>query len=104
MVDKFAYIYQNYLYFYLLNLVIENNMFFTILNLRSEFEDISADFNMPVFGSDINTLQWFAENGFRSNRLRNGYDRAIEIASIILAEYNNGRTHKGRDKAITEDY
>ena len=83
---------------------LQNNMFFTILNLRSEFEDISTDFNMPVFGSDINTLQWFAENGFRSNRLRNGYDRAIEIASIILAEYNNGRTHKGRDKAITEDY
>jgi len=81
----------------------ENNMFFTILNLRSEFEDISADFNMPVFGSDINTLQWFAENGFRSNRLRNGYDRAIEIASIILAGYKDGRTYERRDKSTQED-
>jgi len=82
----------------------ENKLFFDTFNLRSEFEVITEDFNMPVFASDINTLQWFVENGFRSNRLRNGYDRAIKIASIILAEYNNGRTHKGRDKAITEDY
>ena len=62
-----------------------------ILNLRTEFEDISSDFNMSVSGSCINTLKWFAENGFRSNRLRNGYDRAMEIANIILAEYENGR-------------
>ena len=83
---------------------LQNNMFFTLFNLRSEFEDISSDFNMPVFGSDINTLQWFVENGFRSNRLRIGYDRAIEIANIILAEYNDGRTHERRDKVIPEDY
>ena len=57
-----------------------------ILNLRTEFEDISSDFNMSVSGSCINTLKWFAENGFRSNRLRNGYDRAMEIANTIIAE------------------
>lgn len=50
---------------------------------------------MSVTGSSINTLEWFAENGFRSNRLRNGYDRAIEIANIILAEYENGRRKEG---------
>ena len=65
--------------------------FMEVCNLRSEFEEISSDFNMSVTGSSINTLEWFAENGFRSNRLRNGYDRAIEIANIILAEYENGR-------------
>ena len=65
--------------------------FMEICNLRTKFEDISSDFNMPVDGSSINTLEWFAEHGFRSNRLRNGYDRAIEIANIILAEYENGR-------------
>ena len=65
--------------------------FIEVCNLRSEFEEISSDFNMSVTGSSINTLEWFAENGFRSNRLRNGYDRAIEIANIILAEYENGR-------------
>jgi len=62
-----------------------------LINLRTEFEDISSEFNMSVSGSCINTLKWFAEHGFRSNRLRNGYDRAIEIANIILAEYEDGR-------------
>lgn len=63
-----------------------------ICNLRTEFEDISSDFSTSVgSGSSINTLKWFAEHGFRSNRLRNGYDRAMEIANIILAEYENGR-------------
>lgn len=69
--------------------------FIEVCNLRSEFEEISSDFNMSVTGSSINTLEWFAENGFRSNRLRNGYDRAIEIANIILAEYENGRRKEG---------
>ena len=69
--------------------------FMEVCNLRSEFEEISSDFNMSVTGSSINTLEWFAENGFRSNRLRNGYDRAIEIANIILAEYENGRRKEG---------
>ena len=66
--------------------------FMDICNLRTEFEDISSDFSTSVgSGSSINTLKWFAEHGFRSNRLRNGYDRAMEIANIILAEYENGR-------------
>ena len=71
--------------------------FMDICNLRTEFEEISSDFNMSVSGSCINTLEWFAENGFRSNRLRNGYDRAIEIANIILAEYENGRGREQED-------
>jgi len=81
----------------------ENKLFFDTFNLRSEFEVITEDFNMPVFASDINTLQWFVENGFRSNRLRNGYDRAIEIASIILAGYKDGRTYERRDTSTQED-
>ena len=64
--------------------------FIEMCNLRTEFEEISSDFSTSVgSGSSINTLKWFAEHGFRSNRLRNGYDRAIEIANIILAEYEN---------------
>lgn len=66
-----------------------------ILNLRTEFEELSSEFSSSVgSGSSINTLEWFAENGFRSNRLRNGYDRAMEIANIILAEYKNGCTEE----------
>ena len=63
-----------------------------ILNLRTEFEELASDFSTSVgSGSSINTLKWFAEHGFRSNRLRNGYERAMEIANIILAEYEDGR-------------
>lgn len=67
--------------------------FIQVCNLRTEFEEISGNFSMSdSTGSSINTLEWFVENGFRSNRLRNGYDRAIEIANIILAE--NARCQK----------
>ena len=69
--------------------------FMETLNLRTEFEELSSEFSSSVgSGSSINTLEWFAENGFRSNRLRNGYDRAMEIANIILAEYKNGSTEE----------
>jgi len=62
-----------------------------LLNLRTEFEELATEFSNSVgSGSSINTLEWFAEHGFRSNRLRSGYERAIEIANIILAEYENG--------------
>jgi hypothetical protein len=39
-------------------------------------------------GSDINTLEWFIENGHRSNSLRNGFDDAKQIAIKILTEHN----------------
>jgi hypothetical protein len=46
---------------------------------------------MSVEGSSINTLEWFVENGFRSNSLRNGYREALEIAEALITEYENGR-------------
>lgn len=66
-----------------------------LLNLRTEFEEIASDFSRSVGGgSSINTLEWFAEHGFRSNRLRNGYDRAIEIANTIISEYDTWQKEK----------
>ena len=64
-----------------------------ILNLRSEFEEITSDFNMSVSGSSIDTIDWFIENGHRSNSLRNGFVRAKEIATIIK-EYYDGCTEE----------
>jgi hypothetical protein len=58
-----------------------------ILRLRSDFEDITHGYNMPE-GSHINTLEWFVENGHRSNSLRNGFNDAYVIAQIILTEHN----------------
>lgn len=53
-----------------------------ILNIRSDFEEVTQNFNMPE-GSDINTINWFIENGHRSNRLRDGFDHALKLAYKI---------------------
>ena len=74
-----------------------------LLGLRFEFEELTSNYNMPQ-GSDINTLEWFGENGHRANSLRNGFNDAKEIANIILTEYNNDRANKGSDSSSTENY
>ena len=58
-----------------------------ILRLRYEFEQLTYGFSMPE-GSDINSLEWFVENGHRSNSLRNGFDDAKQIAIKILTEHD----------------
>lgn len=63
---------------------------FQILNLRSEFDELTSDFAMVEHSSHIDNIEWFIENGHRSNRLRNGYKRAKEIA-LIIKEYYDGR-------------
>jgi len=62
---------------------------FQILNLRTEFDEITRDYTMRENNSCIDTIEWFIGNGYRSNRLRNGYKRAKEIAQVIK-EYSNG--------------
>jgi hypothetical protein len=63
-----------------------------ILKLRFDFEELTDGFQMPegTEGSDINTLEWFVENGHRSNSLRNGFNDAYVIAQTIITEYHNG--------------
>ena len=61
-----------------------------LLNLRTEFENITQSFSMVDSGSSINILEWFVKDGHKSNSLRKGYDRAKEIATIILGEVNDG--------------
>ncbi len=61
-----------------------------VVQLRSEFEELTRGYNMPE-GSDINTIKWFLKNGHRSNSLRNGFKDAMKIAKIIK-EYADGCT------------
>ena len=68
-----------------------------LLNYRTQFEEITSDFKLDCTGSSINTLKWFVENGHKSNSLRNGYQKAYEIAEAIITEYENGRTEETRD-------
>jgi len=68
---------------------------FQVIMLRSEFEDITKDYSMSVEGSSIDTIEWFIENGHRSNSLRNGFERAMNIARTIK-EYADGCTKEVR--------
>jgi hypothetical protein len=67
-----------------------------LLNLRTQFEEVTSDFKLEHFGSDINTLKWFVESGHKSNSLRDGYRTAYEIAEAIITEYENGRQENDR--------
>ena len=65
-----------------------------LLMLRTKFEEITSGYNMSFEGSNINTLEWFVENGHRSNSLRNGFDDAKQIAKTILTEYYKWQKRK----------
>ena len=66
------------------------------IQLRSEFEFITKGFNMPE-GSDIDNIEWFIENGHRSNSLRKGFDTALNLAKRIK-EFSDGCTKKTRTR------
>ena len=64
----------------------------TILNMRTEFEDITENYNMNGHaGSSINSLNWFVENGHKSNSLRNGFDDAMENQSVDRSHQQSKR-------------
>ena len=48
-------------------------------------------------GSAIDTIEWFLENGHRSNSLRNGFKDAQEIAKKIK-EFADGCTKETRKR------
>ena len=68
-----------------------------ILNKRTQFEDITKDFSMDQDStkSGIDTIEWFIENGHRSNSLRNGFTEAKSIAEDIK-EYADGCAEEAR--------
>ena len=68
-----------------------------LLNYRTEFEEITSDFKLEYTGSSINTLRWFVDSGHKSNSLRDGYQKAYELAEAIITEYENGRAKETRD-------
>jgi len=65
-----------------------------IIQLRFEFEEITRGYNMEVSGSDINTIEWFIENGHRSNSLRDGFNDALNIAKKIKEFYDERRRYQ----------
>ena len=75
----------------------DTNMALTqVIQLRNEFEDLTRGYNMPE-GSSIDNIEWFIENGHRSNSLRNGFADAMKIARRIK-EYYYGSSKKTRKR------
>ena len=68
-----------------------------LLNLRFQFEEITENFTMPRHGSDIDILNWFIEEGYKSNSLRDEFKQALEIAEIIVGELD-GTSKKTRTR------
>ena len=81
----------------------DTNMALTqVIQLRNEFEDLTRGYNMPE-GSSIDNIEWFIENGHRSNSLRNGFKEAKEIAKVIK-EYSDGCTKKTRGRKQVREF
>ena len=77
-----------------------------LLNMRTDFENTIEDFKIPqeYSSSDINSLNWFIENGHKSNSLRDGFTKALQIAEAITTEYYNDRADEGSNCSSKEDY
>ena len=73
-----------------------------VIQLRNDFELLTKDYNMPE-GSAIDTIEWFLENGHRSNSLRNGFKEANEIAKKIK-EFSDGCTKKTRGRKQVREF
>ena len=73
-----------------------------VIQLRNDFELLTKDYNMPE-GSAIDTIEWFLENGHRSNSLRNGFKEAKEIAKKIK-EFSDGCTKKTRGRKQVRNF
>ena len=64
--------------------------FFRVLTLRSRYEEIihTNSFNLSSLNSDIDNLKWFNKNGHKSNRFRNDFNEAKQIANYIIEYYD----------------
>ena len=67
--------------------------FFTILNLRSQWEDIALNsrstYKLIRNDSTIDTLKWFVNSGSKSNRFRKNFKQALSLANDIVNYYEN---------------
>ena len=62
---------------------------FELLELRTEFEELASSFKLSSKHGNLDGLRAFLDNGHKANRFRPGYDRAVELAKTILAEFPN---------------
>lgn len=61
---------------------------FELMMLRYEWEELARYFRNIGQQGTLDNLQRFVDSGARSNRFRDGYDRALEIANVIIEQAN----------------
>ena len=68
----------------------------TYLNLRSEYEEIVRDFNVPdeIKNGLEESFIWIDKYGYKSNSLRNNFSKAKDICKLLLGELNGKETTK----------
>ncbi len=59
---------------------------FELMMLRSEWEEIARNFRNVNQNGTLDSLEQFIARGAVRNRFRDGFDRALEIANIIVEQ------------------
>lgn len=59
---------------------------FELMMLRSEWEDLARNFRNINQHGTLDSLEQFLASGATRNRFREGFDRAVEIATIIIEQ------------------
>ena len=56
------------------------------LNLRTDWEEIVVSFKLPNdrYQGTLDNMKYFIKYGWRSNGMREGCDRAVEIAKEVV--------------------
>ena len=71
--------------------MILKNDTFELLQLRFEWEELARGFKLSDRSGHLDNLKRFVQVGHKANRFRDGYDRAVEIANLIIARCPNER-------------
>ena len=64
-----------------------------VLRERSNWEDITKNFNLPDHNGTIDNLRWFVDMGYQKNRLRKKYKQAHSIALDIIEMVDNEKAN-----------
>lgn len=59
---------------------------FELLELRTEWEEIAQTLKLSSKSGHLDNLKAFLETGYKANRFRPGYDRAVELATKIVSQ------------------
>lgn len=65
-----------------------NLTLFELLDLRFEYEQLIQTLQFKSKNGDIFSLRNFIDTGYKNNRFKPGYDRALELAKVIVEQYD----------------